>query len=115
MFQLSDYAYDLPKEKIAQTPCKNRSDARLLTLNRASEKILHHQFKDISEVLRADDLLVINNTRVVPARLLGTKETGGKVEVLIIDYTAGMKNLSKNGFFQCDCLVKASKSPKKGA
>jgi len=58
---------------------------------------------------------VINNTRVIPARLSGTKETGGKVEVLIIDYAAGMKHLEETGFFKCDCLVKASKSPRKGA
>ena len=115
MFLLSDYAYDLPKEKIAQAPCKNRSESRLLHLNRKSETICHHQFKDITALLRDDDLLVINNTRVIPARLSGTKETGGKVEVLIIDYAAGMKHLEETGFFKCDCLVKASKSPKKGA
>ncbi|WP_299977101.1 tRNA preQ1(34) S-adenosylmethionine ribosyltransferase-isomerase QueA [Desulfobacula sp.] len=115
MFLLSDYAYDLPKEKIAQIPCKNRSESRLLHLNRRSETICHHQFKDITALLKKDDLLVINNTKVVPARLSGTKETGGKVEVLIIDYAAGMKNLEQTGFFKCDCLVKASKSPKKGA
>lgn len=115
MFQLSDYAYDLPVEKIAQAPCKNRSESRLLHLDRRSEAISHHQFKDIAALLRDDDLLVINNTRVIPARLFGQKESGGKVEVLIIDYAAGMKNLEQTGFFKCDCLIKASKSPKQGA
>ncbi|WP_457553003.1 tRNA preQ1(34) S-adenosylmethionine ribosyltransferase-isomerase QueA [Desulfobacula sp.] len=115
MFQLSDYDYDLPKEMIAQTPCENRSDSKLLHLDRKAGTIFHHQFADIAKLLRSDDLLVINNTRVVPARLFGVKETGGKVEVLIIDYALGIKNLKKTGFFQCDCLVKASKSPKKGA
>jgi S-adenosylmethionine:tRNA ribosyltransferase-isomerase len=115
MFQLSDYAYDLPGEMIAQAPCKNRSDSRLFHLDRKSGSFAHRQFKDIVDLLRPDDLLVINNTRVIPARLLGRKETGGKVEVLIIDYAEGMKNLEQTGFFRCDCLVKASKSPKKGS
>jgi S-adenosylmethionine:tRNA ribosyltransferase-isomerase len=115
MFQLSDYDYDLPADKIAQIPCKNRSESKLLHLNREEQSFSHHQFKDLASLLKDDDLLVVNNTRVVPARLLGKKETGGKVEILIIDYAAGMRKLNENGFFQCDCLIKASKSPKKGS
>ncbi len=114
MFSLSDYAYDLPSEKIAQVPCEDRSRSRLLHLNRKTGEIGHRLFSDISSILKKDDLLVVNNTRVVPARLMGKKETGGKVEVLIIDYTAGLNSLEKTGFFQCDCLVKASKRPKEG-
>ncbi len=113
MFQLSDYNYDLPEEKIAQAPCQNRSESKLLHLNRKAQSLCHHQFKDIVSLLKEGDLLVVNNTRVVPARLFGTKTTGGKVEILIIDYATGMKNLEKSGFFQCDCLIKASKNPKK--
>jgi S-adenosylmethionine:tRNA ribosyltransferase-isomerase len=113
-FRLSDYDYDLPTEKIAQNPCENRSESKLLHLDRKLDTISHYQFKDITKLLRPDDILVINNTRVVPARLSGTKQTGGKVEVLIIDYSTGMKNLEKTGFFQCNCLIKASRSPKKG-
>ena len=115
MFQLSDYDYDLPVDKIAQTPCINRSESKLLYLNRKDQNLAHHQFKDLASLLKEDDLLVINNTRVVPARFLGRKETGGKIEVLIIDYAAGMRNLEENGFFQCECLIKSSKSPKKGS
>jgi len=115
MFQLSDYAYALPPEKIAQTPCKSRSESRLLHIQRDSGIIDHRRFKDISDLLRKDDLLVINNTRVIPARLLGQKASGGKIEVLIIDYAAGMNHLEQTGFFQCDCLLKASRKPKKGA
>ena len=114
MFQLSDYAYDLSADKIAQIPCKNRCDSRLLQVNRRGETLAHHRFKEIVSLLKPDDLLVINTTRVVPARLLGKKETGGKIEVLIIDYAAGINHLERTGFFQCDCLVKASKNPKKG-
>jgi S-adenosylmethionine:tRNA ribosyltransferase-isomerase len=113
MFQLSDYDYDLPVDKIAQAPCKKRSESKLLHLNRESQNIHHHQFSDITSLLKNDDLLVINNTKVVPARLVGKKETGGKIEILIIDYAEGMRNLDKHGFFQCDCLIKASKSPRK--
>jgi len=114
-FRLSDYDYDLPKEKIAQTPCKNRSESRLLHLDRKVGTIFHYHFADITKLLKRDDLLVINNTRVVPARLFGEKETGGKIEVLIIDYAAGIEHLERTGFFQCNCLIKASQSPKKGA
>ncbi len=114
MYQLSDYRYDLPLEKIAQTPCKKRSESKLLHINRSLGTISHQRFNDITRLLRPDDVLVINNTKVVPARLYGQKETGGKVEVLIIDYAAGLKNLESTGNFQCDCLVRASKKPKKG-
>ncbi len=115
MYLLSDYAYDLPMEKIAQVPCKNRSESKLLHIKRDSESLFHRQFKNLTDLLRKDDLLVINNTRVVPARLFGEKASGGKVEILIIDYAGGMKNIEKTGFFQCDCLVKASGKPKKGS
>ncbi|MFA5907050.1 MAG: tRNA preQ1(34) S-adenosylmethionine ribosyltransferase-isomerase QueA [Desulfobacula sp.] len=115
MFHLSDYSYDLPAEKIAQVPCKNRSGSKLLHVQRDSGALTHHRFKDLATLLRKDDLLVINNTRVIPARLLGRKASGGKIEVLIIDYAAGMNHLEKTGFVQCDCLLKASRKPKKGS
>lgn len=115
MYQLSDYYYDLPGDLIAQTPCQNRSRSRLLHVNRNSHRLFHHAFEDIASLLRAGDLLVINNTKVLPARLYGKKETGGKVEILVIDYATGIKNLNQTGFFQCDCLVKASVRPKQGS
>ena len=115
MFLLSDYFYNLPSEKIAQVPCENRSESKLLHIQRHSGAVTHYQFKDIAALLRKDDLLVINNTRVIPARLFGKKASGGRVEVLIIDYAGGMSHLEKTGFFQCDCLLKASRKPKKGA
>jgi len=115
MFELSDYDYDLPEDKIAQKPCANRSDSNLLGIQRSTGQLSHHRFKDILSLLRDDDLLVINNTRVVPARLFGHKTTGGKIEILIIDYASGMKQLETHGFFQCDCLIKASKRPKVGS
>lgn len=114
MYFLSDYAYDLPKEKIAQTPCKDRSGSKLLRIRRDTHALTHHLFKDLTDLLRPNDLLVINNTRVIPARLFAKKLSGGMVEVLIIDYAAGMKHLKTLGFFQCDCLIKASRKPGKG-
>ena len=79
MFHLSDYTYGLPAEKIAQMPCKSRSESKLLQIRRDSGVLTHHRFKDISDLLRKDDLLVINNTRVIPARLMGQKASGGQI------------------------------------
>lgn len=115
MYCLDDYDYHLPEEQIAQNPCPTRSSSRLLRLDRKKEQLSHHRFHELLDLLNPGDLLVVNNTRVIPARLLGKKETGGRVEVLIIDYTHGLKNLQDHGSFCCDCLIKASKSPKSGA
>lgn len=114
MYKLSDYAYDLPESLIAQTPCEHRSLSRLMHLERNSHSISHRRFLDIADLLRPGDLLVVNDTRVVPARLLGHKPTGGRIEVLIIDYAAGMKHLAETGQFQCDCLIRASRRPGPG-
>ncbi len=114
MYLLSDYDYRLPEERIAQFPALERENSRLLRLGRRSGTVSHHYFKDIVKLLKPGDLLVINNTKVVPARLRGRKQTGGKAEILIIDYWQGLKQYDTTGFFRCDCLIKASKSPKKG-
>lgn len=84
MMELSDFDYSLPKELIAQYPEKRRDGSRLLVLNRDTGEIRHASFKDIIDYFHKGDLLVLNNTRVLPARLLGKKETGGKVEALIL-------------------------------
>lgn len=115
MFDLSDYDYDLPEGLIAQKPCDNRSDSRLLHIHRGSHALSHHRFSDLPDLLNPGDLLVVNDTRVIPARLMGKKATGGRVEVLIIDYARGMQHLETTGAFQCECLVRASKMPKKGS
>src|SRR5699024_9552317 len=86
----SDFDFDLPEELIAQTPLKDRSASRLLVLNRKSESISHHQFTDITSYLKKGDSLVLNDTRVLPARLYGIKEaTGAKVEVLLLHQMQG--------------------------
>ncbi len=81
----SDFYFDLPQELIAQDPLKDRSASRLLVLRRESGETEHRTFKDITDYLRPGDCLVLNNTKVLPARLLGTKEdTGAAVEVLLL-------------------------------
>ncbi len=79
-----DFDYPLPEERIAQTPIEPRHDSRLLVLNRANSNIQHWKFKDIGNFLDKKDLLVINRTKVIPARIFAEKETGGKVEVLLL-------------------------------
>jgi len=114
MYLISDYTYHLPPEQIAQQPVDQRGTSKLLRLSRNTGKVSHHSFDDLLSILKPDDLLVVNDTRVIPARLKGVKESGGKVEVLIIDYSAGMGCLEENGYFQCECMVRASKSPRQG-
>jgi len=81
---LSQFDYVLPEELIAQEPLAERDRSRLLVVNRADQTLRHRVFRDIVEYLRDDDLLVMNDTRVIPARLTGRKETGGKAEVLLL-------------------------------
>ena len=81
----SDFYFDLPQELIAQDPLEDRSASRLLVLHRESGAVEHHTFKEITQFLRPGDCLVLNNTKVLPARLLGTKEdTGAAIEVLLL-------------------------------
>ncbi|HLX58519.1 MAG TPA: tRNA preQ1(34) S-adenosylmethionine ribosyltransferase-isomerase QueA [Ktedonobacteraceae bacterium] len=84
-YKISDFDYDLPQELIAQTPIETRDASRLLVLNRATGAMEHRHFHDIGAYLRPGDLLIANQSRVIPARLLGQRaETGGAVEVLLL-------------------------------
>ena len=83
-YKLTDYDYKLPRELIAQFPPKERGTSRLLILNRNTGEILDRMFSDLSEFLRCGDVLVLNNTRVFNARLIGTKTTGGKAEIFLL-------------------------------
>lgn len=103
--QLSDFDFHLPEELIANYPPKNRTDSRLLHLNGNTGEINHRQFPDILALLNPGDLMVFNNTRVIPARLLGQKSSGGKVEVLI------ERVLDEH---QVLAHIRANKSPKPG-
>lgn len=86
----SDFYFDLPEELIAQTPLKDREKSRLLVLDKNNGDIQHKNFYDVIDYLNEGDLLVLNNTRVIPARLLGKREnTGGKVEFLLLNNIEG--------------------------
>ncbi|MCL2367503.1 MAG: tRNA preQ1(34) S-adenosylmethionine ribosyltransferase-isomerase QueA [Oscillospiraceae bacterium] len=80
----SDFHFDLPKELIAQTPLERRDASRLLTLDKVSGAVGHHQFTDLPELLNPGDCLVMNDSRVLPARLFGARESGGAVELVLL-------------------------------
>jgi S-adenosylmethionine:tRNA ribosyltransferase-isomerase len=82
--QTEDFDYNLPESAIAQTPAEPRDSSRLLILQRASGEVEHRAFSDLRDYLRPDDLLVLNRTRVIPARIFARKETGGKAELLLL-------------------------------
>jgi S-adenosylmethionine:tRNA ribosyltransferase-isomerase len=110
MFSLTDYHYELPEDRIAQKPADRRDQSRLLCLGRDSGVISHHRFRDLCDFLRPGDVLVRNNTEVIPARLMGKKETGGRAEVLLLDYHSAP---SRERVMRC--LIKASKRLRPGA
>jgi len=82
---ISDFDYDLPKELIAQSPTIPRDNSKLLVIDRKTGKISHHVFNQIESMLGKNDVLVLNKTKVFPARFFGTKDTGGKIEVLLVE------------------------------
>lgn len=103
----SDFYYDLPEELIAQDPLSDRSSSRLLSLDKKTGETGHHSFKEIPKFLRPGDCLVLNNTKVIPARLMGHKEeTGAAIEVLLL------KRKDKDKW---ETLVKPGKKAKPGA
>jgi len=114
MFSLKNYDYDLPEELVAQKPLPIRHHSRLLYMNRKNGLLKHHLFYELYDLLLPSDVLVINNTAVIPARLIGKKDSGGKAEILILDYVGNSKSSSNDGTLNCDCLIKASKPPKPG-
>ena len=103
----SDFYYDLPQELIAQDPLEDRSSSKLMVLNKETGEVEHKVFSDITEYLQPGDCLVLNNTKVIPARLLGVKEdTGANVEVFLL------KRLDANRW---ETLVKPGKKLRPGA
>ncbi|MCR6110260.1 tRNA preQ1(34) S-adenosylmethionine ribosyltransferase-isomerase QueA [Bacillus sp. A301a_S52] len=103
---VSQFDYHLPEELIAQTPLKNRESSRLLILNKQTGDIMHQHFPDLLTFLEKGDTLVLNNTKVIPARLFGVKkETGAKIELLL---------LKEEVNHQWEVLVKPAKRVKKG-
>ena len=116
-FQLSAYDYHLPEENIAQHPADRRDQSRLLVLDCAADTMAHQRFAAISELLRPGDLLVVNNTRVFPARLFGSKESGGKVELLFLHYPHTREPAAGSDLHTAEALalVKSSKRPRPGS
>lgn len=101
MLKLSEFDYPLPKELIAQYPLEKREEARLLIVNRKTGLISHGVFSDFPEFLKKDDLLVLNDTKVLHCRLIGNKITGGKIEILLT------RRLNGTTF---SCLVQPSRT-----
>jgi len=107
MFDLEQYRYDLPEELIAQVPAAERTESRLFLLDRGMGLFSDHLFSNLPSLLAPGTLLVVNDTRVIPARLFGTKESGGRVEILVLEHPEG----EGPGPSVRRCLVKASKRP----
>ena len=115
--RLDDYDYDLPVERIAQFPAPQRDQSRLLVLETGKEELAHRQFSDILTCLKKNDLLVINNTKVFPARLLGHKPTGGKIELFLLALPRLSPASDVPSPWQeatAPALIKSSKRPKSG-
>ena len=104
--KLSDFMYDLPEERIAQTPVEPRDHSRLMVLHRDTHAIEHRHFYDVIDYLNPGDVLVVNETKVIPARLYGERPTGGAVEVLL---------LKQLGPKRWETLVRPGKKLKPGA
>ena len=112
MFSIEDYNYRLPEHLIAQYPVEKRDHSRLMVMDRRSGSLSHRVFHELETLLKPSDVLVVNNTQVIPGRLIGKKETGGRIEALILNYASGMAR--SNGVKQFDCIVKSSKKPRIG-
>lgn len=111
-FTLEGYTYHLPQENIAQKPADKRDHSRLMVLETSNNEISHHQFSDITSFIRDEDMLVVNDTRVFPARLHGHKDSGGRCEVFLLGYP---EPGTTDGTARVEALVKSSKRPKPGS
>ncbi|MDR2550707.1 MAG: tRNA preQ1(34) S-adenosylmethionine ribosyltransferase-isomerase QueA [Desulfobulbus sp.] len=117
-YRLDDYDYDLPADLIAQFPAPQRDQSRLLVLATQNPSPAHRRFADLIDYLRAGDLLVLNTTKVFPARLLGSKQTGGKVELFLLALPRPAVASDADPTWHqatATALIKSSKRPKKGS
>jgi S-adenosylmethionine:tRNA ribosyltransferase-isomerase len=128
-FTLAAYDYHLPPENIAQHPADRREESRLFVLKQAADTREHRRFANIADLLQPGDLLVVNNTRVFPARLLGRKDSGGKAELFLLSYplesgqlqdqlqtvTPLSSDASILTSAQATALIKSSKRPRPGS
>ncbi|AMK10119.1 tRNA preQ1(34) S-adenosylmethionine ribosyltransferase-isomerase QueA [Pseudodesulfovibrio indicus] len=115
-YRLSSYDYDLPEDRIAQEPAEKRDGSRLLVLDRKAGTRTPVPFADLLDHLPDNCLLVANNSRVIPARVFGTKPTGGQVEFLLLTPLPLIEPAEKGGWFsaRAEGLLRASKGPKPG-
>lgn len=105
---ISEYDYNLPEELIAQMPVDKRDNSRMMVLNRKDRTISHKHFYDIVDLIEPNTLLVMNNTKVLPARLIGHKDTGAKIEVFLLKQNSKMQDEHENW----EVLIKPSKRVK---
>lgn len=112
-FTLEAYNYHLPQQNIAQRPADKRDTSRLLVLDNQTKHITHKSFADITDYIRDEDILVVNDTRVFPARLHGRKNTGGKVEVFLLGFPRPTRG--ESGKAEVEALLKSSKRPRPGS
>jgi len=112
MYSLEEYDYDLPDKLIAQEPAQKRDESRLLGVERPTGGLADHRFFDLPSLLREGDLLVVNDAKVVPARLFGRKQTGGRVEILVLEHPAHLPMGEPDERW---CLLRSSKRPKEGS
>jgi len=111
MFNIKDYDYDLPPSSIAQVPVSRRDHSRLFVVDRQKKTFSDRHFFDLPELLKPGDLIVVNDTRVVPAKLFGRKESGGRVEILVLENPGPPEQAPPTR----ECLLKSSKRPKIGS
>ena len=117
-FQLSAYDYELPEENIAQHPVADRDQSRLLIVDCEKNGMRHDYFQNIVDLVRPGDVIVANDTKVFPARLIGSKETGGRVEILLLHYPEILLARENKNGMQCVevlALMKSSKRPRPGS
>jgi len=110
----SDFYFELPEELIAQSPIEHREQSRLLTMDRVSGVIGHHHFYELPNFLRKGDCLVLNDSRVIPARLLGKKETGGAVEIVLLREISAIERREAQFATTWECLARPGRKIKKG-
>lgn len=109
MFNIEDYDYTLDPDLIAQIPSSNRDHSRLLLVDHGNGSLGDYHFFDLPNLLKPGDIIVVNNTKVVPARIYGQKESGGKVEILVLEHNPDNEKSNIRW-----CLLRSSKRPQKG-
>jgi S-adenosylmethionine:tRNA ribosyltransferase-isomerase len=111
MFDIEEYDYNLPEELIAQVPSPDREASRLMVVERSCRSLTDCCFFQLPDLLRPGDLIVVNNTRVMPAKLIGRKESGGRIELLVLEQDERLAPGPQARW----CLIRASKRPKEGS